>query len=95
MIMMMRMMKMVKNILTNPEHMAEFLQISENGLKQTRQQKQQLEAQLEQVNQVINSHENTINLLKNWQEIMAGDDLTLIKMAYEDIKKNMTDIKPE
>ena len=24
---------------------------------------------------------------------MAGDDLALIKMAYDDIKKNMTDIR--
>lgn len=83
----------IKNILTNPEDMEQFIKISENGLNQTKQQKEQLEGQLNQLNQVINSHENTIKLLKNWQEIMAGDDLTLIKMAYDDIKKNMKDIK--
>lgn len=85
----------MKNILTNPEHMAEFIAISENGLKQTKDQKAQAEAQLAQINQVINSHENTIALLKSWQEIMAGDDLTLIKMAYDDIKKNMTSVKTD
>lgn len=83
----------IKNILTNQEDMEQFIKMSENGLSQVKQQKQQLEGQLEQVNQVINSHENTLKLLKNWQEIMAGNELTLIKMAYDDIKKNIKDIK--
>lgn len=86
-------MNKIRNILTNPDDMSDFLKMVKNGLNQTRKQEEELKNQLEQVQQIINTHENQIALLEDWQTIMAGDDLTIIKMAYEDIKKNMKDIK--
>jgi len=79
-----------KNILVNPEDMEAFLQMVRTGLKQAETQRNQLKEQLKQLEEVINSHENNIALLENWQEIMNENDLTLINMAFQDIKKNMT-----
>jgi len=84
----------LKNILTNPEDMADFIKIVSGQLQVLKQQRQQTEQQLEQINGQFNEATNTIELLKDWQQIMTGDDLTLIKMAYADIKKNMTDLTP-
>jgi cell division septum initiation protein DivIVA len=82
-----------KNILTNPKDMAEFLQIVESNLAKLKENKIKALEQVDQIQNNVNEHENTLATLKNWQEIMVGDDLTLIKMAYTDIKKGMTDIK--
>ena len=74
--------------------MADFIKIVSGQLQVLKQQRQQTEQQLEQINGQFNEATNTIELLKDWQQIMTGDDLTLIKMAYADIKKNMTDLTP-
>jgi len=79
-----------RNILTNPEDMALFLDMVRAGLKASLGQRDQIKEQLKQLEDVINTHENQIALLENWQEIMDGNDLTIINMAFQDIKKNMT-----
>ena len=82
----------MRNILTNPEDMEQFIKIVQGQIDQSKGQEAQLQEQLKGVSGQINEANNTIALLKNWQEIMDGDDMTLIKMAYNDIKKRMTKV---
>jgi len=80
----------VRNILTNPEDMKDFLELVKRQMGAAKAQKEQLLSQLKQVEQAINDQENAVALCENWLEVMTENDLTTINMAYQDIKKNMT-----
>lgn len=83
----------MKSIITEPADMSEFINIVTNQLNGLRTQKSNLEEQLGKVDDLIVQHLNQLDILKNWYDIMTHGDLTLIKMAYDDLKKNMTEIK--
>ena len=80
----------VRNILTNQEDLAGFIKIVRGQINGLNAQKEQTKEQLKQFEYALNENENVLALLENWGEIMAENDITLINMAFQDIKKNMT-----